>query len=176
MSRTFPSDLEGIALRLFEGLATPVSLATAMLLKYGEYDQIAIRRIDPAHYLNAEDFAADNAAVSFLRKLEELPTTYDRKKVAVDSFFSCEKSCYVANERLSPLIYTPLQLCDDTVVADLVSVARKMIASTLGRPPTLVEGRFGPGATFGDRGKLTTVADKMSSRPTLTPLAIPHLF
>lgn len=176
MSNTLPSDLESIALSLCEGLATPVSLSVAILIRYREYDQLAVKAVDPSNYLDAETYMSDVTAVSFLRKLEELPTTFDRKKVALDSFFSSERSCYVANERLSPYLHTPLGLCEDRGVADLISTTRKMISATLGRPPSVIEGRFGPGATFGDRGRLTTVADKMSSRPTLTPSCIPYLF
>jgi len=163
-----PADLESIVLSLCEGLATPVSLSVAILVRYREYDQIAVKRVDPQQYLDAERYNADNAAVSFLCKLESLPTSFDKKKVALDGFFSAERACYVTNERLSPWVHTPQSLWEPGVVSDVISEARKMIAATLGRPPSLIRGRFGPGATFGDRGKLTTVADKMSSRPTLT--------
>jgi hypothetical protein len=53
--------------------------------------------------------------------------------------------------------------------------ARKNIASILGPCPDLVSGRFGPGATFGDRGQMTTVPDKMSNEPTFTTDAWPFL-
>lgn len=36
-----------------------------------------------------------------------------------------------------------------------------------------MEGWFGPGATFSDRGRLTTAADKMSSNPSVTTSAYP---
>jgi len=40
----------------------------------------------------------------------------------------------------------------------------------------LIGGRFGPGATFADRGRYTTLPDKMSENPTLTSDALPYLF
>lgn len=171
-----PGDLESVVLTLCEDIATPLSLSVAILIRYREWDQIAVKRIDPANYVDAERFAADYAVVSLLCKLEDLPTTFDKKKVALDGFFDAERACYWTNERLSPWVHTPSSLWEPGVAADVLSTARKMIASVLGRPPSLLEGRFGPGSTFGDKGLLTTVADKMSSRPTLTSSAIPFLF
>lgn len=169
-------DLKAIVLSFCEGLATPLSLSVAILTRYREWDQLAVKRIDPRNYVCSERFAADYSAVSFLSKLESLPTSFDRKKVALDGFFSAETSCYWTNERLSPYANVPQGAWEPGVVSDFLRMARKKIAAVLGRPPSLVEGRFGPGSTYGDRGKLTTVADKMSSRPTLTSSAIPFLF
>jgi hypothetical protein len=65
----------------------------------------------------------------------------------------------------------------DEAVLNFVVECRKEVDRLLGsRPPTLLEGRFGPGATMSDKSQASTVPDKMSSLPTLTPNAWPHLF
>jgi hypothetical protein len=166
-----PSDLESIAQTLMEELASPISLSVSLLMKYGEYDQLAVKQVDPSSYNSSFRFWQDTVAVSFLRKLEDLPTTIDRKAVAVKSFFDCERQNYLTNERLSPFFFENCSVHSETLPARIIARARDFIRNTLGPVPLLdkVQGRFGPGATFGDKGRLTTVPDKMSSQPTLTP-------
>lgn len=172
MHKSFPDDLEAIALSFFEGLACPRSLTVAILLRYGEYDQLALLQTDPKQYNSAHTYWEANAATSFLRKCDDLPTTIDRKAVALEGFFSCERDCYRTNVRLSQYLDAG-QLSADSpdVTEQIICSARKKIERTLGRLPDFdnLEGRFGPGATFGDRGQWTTIPDKMSSLPTLTP-------
>jgi hypothetical protein len=170
-----PREVVDTVTALCADLATPVSLSVAILIKYGEWDQLALKKVWPKHYNSADQYWRDAVAVSALRKVDDLPTSFDRKKDAEELFTSCESQCYRTNERLSPLIYGAHALGDEGV-ADFVSTARKYIRSILGSPSDELEGRFGPGSTYGDRGFLTTVPDKMSSRPTLTASAMGFLF
>jgi hypothetical protein len=165
-----------VALDLFEGLATPKSLAASILLRYEEWDQLAQLEADPNCYLTHHGYWRDAAAVSFLRKYEPLPTSFDRKAVAESNFLMCEHSCLAANRRLYPLLddFKSRQVQGD--LHRFFSDARKIIADILGPCPDIVDGRFGPGATFGDRGRLTTVPDKISSEPLFTPDSWPFLF
>lgn len=172
---SLPNDVRDAALSLCEGLATPISLSVAILIRYGEWDTLAAKQLDPLHYVSSEHYWRDAASVSFLRKLEELPTSVDRKAAAYKSFFECEAQCYRANERLSPFLYSAYA-DEDRGVHSFILCARKYIREWLGAFPDIFEGRFGPGATYGDKGKLTTVPDKMSSRPTLTASALGVLF
>jgi hypothetical protein len=164
-----------VALELFEGLATPRSLAAAMLLKAGEWDQLATLEVDPDNYLFADDYWRDAQASSFLKKYEPLPTSFDRKAVAESNFRLCEENCLRANRRLYPLLDDLKGHLGQSGVHSFFERARKNIASILGPCPDLVSGRFGPGATFGDRGQMTTVPDKMSNEPTFTTDAWPFL-
>lgn len=169
MSSSVDQQVTELAIRVCEGLASPVALKVALLLRYGEWDQLAGCKVDPKHYLDAETFWRDNQAVSLLRKLRELPTSIDRKAVAEESFLACEAQCFRTNQRLN--CYSDLGVYADQEehVSAFIRRARKIVKAILGpRPPDDIEGRFGPGATFGDRGKLTTVPDKMTSSPTLT--------
>lgn len=171
-----PRDVENIALTLCEELASPVALSVAILIKYREYDQLASKQVDPMQYNCDRRFYADNTAVAFLRKCEGLPTSFDRKAKAVENFWSGERDCFRTNLRLSHYVDSQLNADSTDVVERVIVSARKKIKQILGPAPDLFRGRFGPGATFGDRGQLTTVPDKMSSRPTLTPDALPFLF
>lgn len=177
MKSTLPDDVVRTVSLLLEDLGTPVSLGVAIRLRYGEWDELAKLSVNPRDYLIPDDYSRDVAAVSILKKLSELPGTSDRRANAVAKWRAGEISCYKANERLCR--YLPEnRLFDDRCdsIDEFFSSVRKIILSWLGpRPPELAQGRFGPGATYSDRGGKTTVPDKMSSVPSLTRGAIYYL-
>lgn len=165
-----------IVSRACEDISTPRALSVSILMRYGEWDQLAALQVNPEHYTNAFDYWRDAQATAFLRKYEPLPTTVDRAKVALSTFYECERECYRSNERLSPYLEGGSHPSVSGGVLSILLKARKTVASILGPCPTLLEGRFGPGATFGDKGVSSTLPDKMSSSPTLTHAAWPFLF
>lgn len=167
MPSFLPHQVEKAVLRLFEDLATPTSLKVSLLYKYGEWDQLASVKLDPRHYLDSEGYWRDATSVNLLRKLVDLPTSFDRKAIAEESFIACEKECLRTNYRLYPYLAPGLPDTSEGVLRHIDS-ARKAIARILGPCPDIIDGRFGPGATFGDKGLLSTIPDKMSSEPTLT--------
>jgi hypothetical protein len=164
-----------VALAYYEGLASPKSLAASILLRNGEWDQLANLEADPSMYLTSEDYWAAASACAFLKKYEPLPTSYDRKAVAESNFLLCEEICFRANRRLFPILDDLKARQGHSDVHLFFLRARKIIADFLGPCPDNVSGRFGPGATFGDRGVYVTIPDKMSSEPTLTTDAWPFL-
>nr|QDH90490.1 MAG: RNA-dependent RNA polymerase [Leviviridae sp.] len=167
--------VEKAVLRLFEDLATPVSLKVSLLWKAGEWDQIASQRLDPRHYDSADRFWRDSMAVDLVRKLRELPTSVNRALVAEESFLSSEEECFRTNRRLLPYLSPGLPGTEQGV-CEFLSRARKIAAKILGPcPDSDIDGRHGPGATFGDSGRRSTVPHKMSSVPTLTRFAWPYL-
>lgn len=173
--RLLDHQVHRVVSRLCEDLGTPFALQVEILARYGEWDQIAELRVIPARYSDSESYWRDAVACSLLRKMVDLPTSFDRKGKAVESFFSSEKRCYRSNQRLARYIHGSHQEPDDHVLA-FFSRARQHARRILGRPPVSYEGRHGPGATFADRGTMTTVPDKMSSSPTLTGGALGFLF
>lgn len=175
MPQALSRDVMQPILSFWEDIDTPQSLACAMLARYGEWDQLVLRRSDPARYADPRSFFKDNLATAILSKCRGLPTTTDLRAAAVKSFFDSERACYLSNERLSPLVHDDYSSVPEGVRL-IVSTARKYLAHLLGPCPDLPPGRFGPGATYGDKGRLTTVPDKMSTRPTLTSGAYPFLF
>lgn len=168
-----PREVEQVVLRLCEDLASPVTLGVAIRCRYGAWDELAVMRVDPKHYQDPDSYWRDAAAVGFLKKCQDLPTTIDRKAVAVENFWLSEKQCFRTNQRLQPYLYgMAYNHPEDEAVSRFLRETGKIVAEILGYCPDLLDGKFGPGATYGDKGKLTTVPDKMSSRPTLTEGAI----
>jgi len=164
------------ALAMCEGLASPVSLGVYLRIKHGEWDDLAVMRVDPKHYLDASAYSRDAQCVAFLRKYEALPTSFDREAVALDLFWQSEKQCFRSNERLHPYIEGFSHPETNEALRRFFLRVRKNVGTLLGPCPDVLDGRFGPGATFGDRGLLITVPDKMTERPTLTPSSLPYLF
>lgn len=182
MNQSLPVDLERFVVTMCDDIATPVSRQVKQLALEGRWDDLAAMRVDPLAYDEAEVYFRDAAAVSLLRKCADLPTTVDRKAVAEGKFWESEKQCKRTNERLSthfldnPLDWDTSRIGEsDGACARLIAEARKEVKRILGRAPSLLKGKFGPGATYGDRGLYTTVPDKMSSRPTFTSGALWHL-
>lgn len=166
----FPDQqIKETVLRLCEDLASPVALKVAAMLRYGDYDGLAACRVDPKAYVCADSYWRDASATALLRKMKELPTTHDREAVARKNFVLCEHECLRTNQRLFPYLSPRTYEDNDPGVIAFIGRARKIMRDLLGKVPDFVDGRFGPGATYGDKGRLTTVPDKMTSRPTLTP-------
>jgi hypothetical protein len=158
--------VEKAVFQFMEDLASPGSLKAALLLQSGDWDQLAECYVDPRQYIDATSYWRDATAQSLLRKLIDLPTTFDRKAIAEDGFLSCEATCLRTNRRLHPFLCPEMDT--DKGVHEFIVRVQKIVAGILGNCPDIIDGRFGPGATYGDRGRFTTIPDKMSSRPTLT--------
>lgn len=174
-SATLPCSLVSTALRLYEGLGTPKSLSAAIRLRYGEWDQIAAVKLDPRDYLESDAvlYQKDAVALGLLKKLEQLPTSTDRKAAAITKWWQGEHQCYKTNERLLRYLPEYASSADrEPGVVSFIADVRKEVEALIGTgPPLLTDGRFGPGSTFSDRGDRITIPDKMSSDPTLTPHA-----
>jgi len=169
-----PDELVRIAFRFFEGLGTPKSLAAAVMLRYEDWEGLARLSVRPSDYIDAEDYCRDNAAICFLKKLQELPVVTDRRVSALATWWDGEHQCYRSNERLNRYKYLHRN-CDDRVngVASFLGSVRKIINGWIGNsPPDLLKGRFGPGVTYSDKGVQATVPHKMSSDPTSTSDAV----
>lgn len=179
-SSSLPSDVVRQASLLYEGLGTPVALSAALLLRHGEWDGLAQLSVKPSSYNCPLAYLKDAAAVSLLKKLEELPGEPGaRRRRTVEKWWDGERQCLLTNHRLH--VYMPENLVfDEPTRADgisrIIREVRKCILDWIGpKPPELAQGRFGPGATYSDRGGKTTVPDKMSSNPTLTADAVYYL-
>lgn len=155
---------------LCEDVCTPRALAVKLLANSGEWRQLFELTCKPSGYSDSESYFKDSVVTEFLRKIEmELPGL-DLTADAEATFFSCERKNKRANDRLSR--YLPerelLEHAEEVTVADFISQWRKEVRSVLCSLPVNLHPGFGPGATFADTGCLTTIPDKMSSRPTVT--------
>jgi hypothetical protein len=169
VATTLSRSVKSVIQALCEDTNTPRSLTIFMMVEAGEYGQLLNLRADPTHYLDGLSFYKDNIVTEFLRKFKIDVPGIDRSKVAEQAFFACEAQCYLSNRRfrnfnLGGPFTDPKELRQ---FAFLQSV-RKKVSAILGPLPKGMDMRFGPGATFEDRSKLTTIPDKMSSRPTIT--------
>lgn len=102
--RLHPSDKSRVIEHFYIALDTPVSLSCYLLYKYGEFEQLAYKDIDPGSYESATKFRDDYAAVSFLRKNSFLKTNIDRREVALTAFKKAELQCRVTNQRIQRLL------------------------------------------------------------------------
>jgi len=128
--------------------------------------------IDPRSYVSPEKYFRDAQAIALFKKRRDLKLPgVDLYSATLKKWWDAERECYKSNERLSRFFFPNTLGEQDLAILDFVSKIRKKILAWIGpKPPTLdnIQGRFGPGATYSDRGRLTTVPDKMSSTPTLT--------
>lgn len=175
-SKPIDHQIVGVFLRLCQDVGSPYSLAQYERAVKGDWDGLLNSPVLPENYDNAYSYALDNSVYSFFKKCRDLPTSFNRRQAAIDKFWEGERDCYRTNERLSPFLHGAHAPGEERINEFIIAV-KKRIRDLIGRrPPTLIEGRHGPGATFSDRGHLTTAADKMASVPTMTRDCIYHLF
>lgn len=144
-------------------------------LEENRWEDLVRLGADPKSYSDASEYYSDACVVSFLKKFSGEISGIDRVKTATAKWWDAEKQNYWTNQRLLPYVsyrypgFRPGLDEKDVAVDAFLARVRKKVESWIGSAPTLVEGRFGPGATISDPGQLVTVPDKMTSTPTLTP-------
>lgn len=164
----FESNFQRVISVLLRDIGTPVSRNVLDKFVAKDWSGLAAISVDPSHYSCPERFFLDYQAVSLVRKLEVPGDKQRLRAVAVKTFWDCEKQCFQTNESLNRFLFNQIDEEGDAVVYEFVHRCKKFIRHVLGPLPKELEVRFGPGATFADRGCLTTIPDKMSSRPTVT--------
>lgn len=170
---TTPSGLDSKVrsafIALCDEVATPFSYKASLMLKAEDWSGLTSLEVDPRRYTCAATYAGEAQVAAFFRKCAGFNTGRDLEGDAIESFFSNEASCFWTNERLGKLVYDPWVYGER--LGGIIHRVRKEIKHILGRAPNVsqLEGRHGPGATFADRAPLTTVPDKMTTCPTLTP-------
>lgn len=154
-----------IAFKLYKCLNTPVALSCFLLLKYEEYDQLVSKGINTSDYECGEKFADDYQAIKFLSKCEDLPTSFDKVKNAIDSELWAELKCSETNKRL--ISWHRLNAYPTDTVTWVVWKAREILRDILRSTPQyeeLVSGfRYGPGASSATSGPDTTIVAKAAS-------------
>jgi len=175
-----PRDVERVALAFCQGSPTPYKELVKKALDSGEWDSVLSSNPDPSTYANADDYFEDIQVVKFLSKYPTLPGGKSKEQLhqeAEQRFYVLERECFRTNQRLIPFL-TNLQGNypeeERAAISSFINLCRKNVLKLIGNGPSeLPEGKFGPGATFGDRGKLTLLPDKINSRPTITLNACP---
>lgn len=138
------------------------ALTVLLLFKYGEYDQIINLSFNPFDY---NDFVSARDALfatEFLRKTDNLPTSVDKKSVALKAFQSADAVCSESNRRLA-----------DSVGPDSYYRFGRKIASMFsdfdGEEFLELSG-WGPGVTLTLRGRNAHLFNKFNHDGELTPL------
>lgn len=162
------ASLEHMVLQFFEDLDSSFSLKCAILWRYGEIESLVRLECRPEDYETPERYFRAVSAVALVKKLQGLDIKVDRRAAAIQKWWEGELSCYKTNLRLYGHLPGKSLAADDRVIPHVAGI-REVVLELIGYgPPELLLGRFGPGATFADRGERTTVPDKMTSDPTLT--------
>lgn len=161
-----------VSARFYEDIGTPLSLSCFLLAKYGEWEQLINKDIDPSSYDGIHEFQLDYAAVSFLKKAEFLPTSIDRDAAALSKFMQSEKKCQEVNDR-----YFSKTREVNPRLSRFIYLAQRKIASILGNVPEVgsLDFKLGPGATSSCKGLETTIGDKLQSKIVATLAAIPYV-
>lgn len=154
---------------------TPISLGVWLRFKHAQ-NELAMAKISPRTYNDAETFFKDYACVNFLRKYEGLDTGIDTRVVALQAFDKAEEQCRIVNDTLRSYATTGRV---DRVELSILLRAQQLIARVWGDPSFDVLFRhcgWGPGATATLTGESATTEDKMSESPmSITPSALPYL-
>jgi hypothetical protein len=169
-----PQQLERVIFALCEDTDTPRALTVYLLVKNREYGQLVALTTDPGHYSSPDRYFLDVTVSELLRKYSGFVIPgIDKAAVALENFYSSEQACAVTNARLSKYLTNgPFEDLNEVRLIESIDRMKNWIATCLGRLPQWETffPRFGPGATFRDVGKYTTVPDKISARPTMTSL------
>lgn len=168
LSNFLSCEVKKAALALCDGLAGSRSNEFRELIASNDWDALVNSSVNPNDYSCPESYFRDAAALSFLKKYEALPTKIDKKANAIEKFWKAERNCFRSNQRLLPFIHNTYVDEDESCMLFLKLVREEVVKLIGERPPSNPQGRFGPGATYGDRGGLTTIPDKMQSRPQIT--------
>lgn len=162
--RRIAADALKYASKVYESFDTPVSLACALLVKYGEFEQLARKSVLASDYLdsNPARFFADYQSVKLMSKYPALKTGIDTKAVASAKFHAAEARCSETNARFRLNCFGSPEM--RSRFERILHIARSKIASILGDVPSLssLDFSFGPGAAYGVRGE-TSVFNKVTS-------------
>lgn len=164
-------DFLRIVSALMEDIATPRSLTVELLVRHGEWAQLANLRCAPDQYQDADSYYRAAIATEFLRKCDGLPTGIDTAAAAKASFWEAEAQCARTNAYLSRFLEGGPLSSSDLRVAGVLEMVRDRASGWLGRCPSGLNLKLGPGSTLEDRGSLILVPDKFTSRPTVTSSA-----
>ena len=165
--------VRSIVLSIMEGLSCPRSLTVAIMVRYEMWEDLVKLGLRPADYDSPERYLRAAQATALLAKLDCRIPGISPEDACIESWWEAERQCFKTNRYLYRLRDVgPIDEHEEKFVDFLLDV-RKWVKWFIGsNPPTLVQGRFGPGATISDKSGRTTVLHKLSSTPTLTSGAV----
>lgn len=165
------AELKDLTRSVMSAIGSPVAQRVSNALELQDWDTIASCKVDPRDYSDAQQYFLDASAASLLRKLRDLPSSFNKRAAALENWKLGEVDCFRTNERLSPYLEGASHPLWSGDVARHIDGIREKIVSVLGTTPPAMEDldpKHGPGATFSDKSSRATLADKMQSRASLT--------
>lgn len=156
---------------LCEAINSPRSLAVALLIGNGEWEQYLDLPWDHSIPRTVSNFADDYLVSEFLRKSPNLPLAVDKTAVATASFFVNEEKCRLTNRRFAQggvknhhEHFLAVRREVATILGPLTDADLGFVERSFG---------FGPGANVGVRGTGMVSSDKFDNDITLTRNLIP---
>ena len=151
-------------------VATPIAYKASLAARDGDWRKLVSMKVDPTTYSSAEWYLRDAQIIALLKKHPGLPGmgAKERRQAAINKFLEAEAQCYKTNGRLRPLLSDAYAYGE--ALGNFIVAWRKEVRRVLRRAPSKesIQGRFGPGATFANKGDLITVADKLDEHYTAT--------
>lgn len=154
--------------RLSAGLGTPYAAQVYDLAARGEWVKLQQLRCVPSDYSEPETFWFDHVITELLRKTR-LDLGNDTEKVAIETFYECERSCCASNARLTRFLPENGGFglsSSEWRINDFFIEWRKELGTLMGPLPTHLVPRFSNGATISNKALEASVPDKMSGFPT----------
>lgn len=151
------------------------ALSVVILMRHGQWDDIANLGINPIDYNDPEVFFRSYQATRLLSKAKWLPTTIDTRAVAVRKFREAEEQCRLTNSIWRKYRRMELKFLPD--FERVLHSARRKIGLVLGanlyKWTELCD--FGPGADGSTARGMTSAYNKLSSPGGITRGAYPYL-
>lgn len=166
------NQVQRFLMKLFRQMGGPRANMLHQLVSEGRLREAQLLPMPgPGAYRTAEDFRTDNICVSVIRKLRLPGDDHARMQASIAKFFEAEAACHLTNKRFrryeQMLRGDILVEEEDRLWVELLVQWRAEVKALLGPLPRTLVPSFSGGSTLSDQGKLTTIPDKMSSRPTI---------
>jgi len=157
-----------VALELYKGLDTPISLGLYLRLKYDCLAEVVLKEISPSDYLTPERYRLDYQAVSFLRKIPLKIRGLDPRAKALESFYEAERLCTVTNKRIRDMRRSPQNY--EAKFHSILHRAAWICSSVLRDVDSdlLSLSRFGPGADSSSEFGRVSSYNKLTVSPQCT--------
>lgn len=159
-----------VAHRVLELMDCPRALTVSIMLRHGMGDEIVALRTAPLDYVDRDSFFRAYQSTRLLQKSAWLKTTFDKKKIALQTFWAAEKDCERTNTFFRRIADHTASFADCGVRADLLS-AKRIIRDLLRRfrpSQSLDHCGFGPGADLSTVRGFTAAYNKLATRGTVT--------
>jgi hypothetical protein len=164
-----------VAEQILSALDCPRALTVSIMVRHQMWDDIATLTCDPKGFNDSESFFRSYQATKLLSKASWLPTSFDKRDIAVRKFWEAESACANTNVLFKAYREQKLKLLPQA--ERVFHSARLKIGKVLGdRLYAWTElCDFGPGSDCSTSGGWTSAYNKLSDPGDVTIGAYPLL-